>query len=148
VPGATSGASAPPTSSSRTTRTAPVGDIFNVFGPGSPEAAEPAALRTTDFVGIAIHCAHSADSKCAANPNAKSDPVPDEPGGYSGYQALFGTRYVDPAITGGNPCVNDTSGQPVEDAAGNCGFPGFDGMLAKNSLGYVAQMQESGVPVT
>jgi hypothetical protein len=128
--------------------TAPGGDIFNVFGPGSPEAAEPAALRTTDFVGIAIHCAHSADSKCAANPNAKSDPVPDEPGGYSGYQALFGTRYVDPAITGGNPCVNDTSGQPVEDAAGNCGFPGFDGMLAKNSLGYVAQMQESGVPVT
>ena len=27
--------------------TAPGGDIFNVFGPGSPEAAEPAALRTT-----------------------------------------------------------------------------------------------------
>ena len=44
--------------------------------------------------------------------------------------------------------MNDTSGQPIEDRAGNCGFPGFDGMLAKNTLGYVAQMQESGVPVT
>jgi len=128
--------------------TAPGGDIFNVFGPGSPEAAEPAALRTTDCVGIAVHCAQTADSKCSGNPNAKSDPVPDESGGYLGYQALYGTKYVDPAITGGNPCVNDTSGQPIEDTAGNCGFPGFDGMLAKNSLGYVARMQESGVPVT
>ena len=44
--------------------------------------------------------------------------------------------------------MNDTAGQPVKDSAGNCGFPGFDRMLAKNSLGYVAQMQENGVPVT
>ena len=36
----------------------------------------------------------------------------------------------------------------VTDAAGNCGFPGFDGMVAANSLGYVEQMQEAGVPVT
>jgi hypothetical protein len=128
--------------------TAPGGDIYNVYGPTSPEAAEPAALRTTDFVGIAIHCAQTASSKCAGNTNARSDPLPDEPGGYTGYQGLFGTKYVDPAVTGGNPCVNDTSGQPVKDGAGNCGFPGFDGMLAKNTLGYVAQMQESGVPVT
>jgi hypothetical protein len=126
----------------------PGGDIYNVYGPSSPEAAEPAALRTTDFVGIAIHCAQTPSSKCAGNTNARSDPLPDEPGGYSGFQALFGAKYVDPAVTGGNPCVNDTSGQPVQDPSGNCGFPGFDGMLAKNSLGYVEQMQESGVPVT
>jgi hypothetical protein len=126
---------------------APGGDIANVYGPASPEAAEPAALRTTDFVGIAIHCAQTAASKCTGNPNAKADPLPDEPGGYAGYQGLFGTKYVDPAIAGG-PCVNDTSGQPVKDPGGNCGFPGFDGMLARNSLGYVAQMQEAGVPVT
>jgi hypothetical protein len=37
---------------------APGGDIYNVYGPGSPEAMERAALRTTDFVGIAIHCAN------------------------------------------------------------------------------------------
>jgi hypothetical protein len=127
---------------------APGGDIFNVYGPGSPEAAEPAALRTTDFVGIAIHCAQTSSSKCAGNIHAKDDVLPDEPGGYAGYKALYGTKYVDPAITGGDPCVNDTSGQPIKDSGGNCGFPGFDGMLAKNSLGYVAQMQENGVPVT
>ena len=38
--------------------------------------------------------------------------------------------------------------QPIKDRAGNCGFPGFDGALAKNTLGMVAQMQENGVPVT
>ena len=127
---------------------APGGDIYNVYGPGSPEASEPAGLRTTDFVGIAIHCAQTADSKCASSDHAKADVLPDEPGGYTGYQALFGAKYVDPAITGGNPCVNDTAGNPVTDPASNCGFPGFDGMLAKNTLGYVAQMQESGIPVT
>jgi hypothetical protein len=44
--------------------------------------------------------------------------------------------------------VKDTNGQPVTDPVGRCGFPGFDGMLAKNTLGYVAAMQENGVPVT
>ncbi len=53
-----------------------------------------------------------------------------------------------PAIASGAPCVNDTAGMAIKDASGNCGFPGFDGMLASNTLGYVAQMQESGVPVT
>ena len=42
----------------------------------------------------------------------------------------------------------DTNGDPITDPVGRCGFPGFDGMLAKNTLGYVAAMQEAGVPVT
>ena len=75
-------------------------------------------------------------------------PAPGRAGRLPGYQALFGAKYVDPAVTGGNACVNDTAGQPVKDPRVNCGFPGFDAMLAKNTLGYVAQMQESGVPVT
>jgi hypothetical protein len=135
-------------------------DIQQVFGPNSPEAAENAAnsqLGQTDFVGIAIHCAQTDDSRCHGNTNARPDLLPDEPNddgtpgngnGYTGYQGLFGTKYVDPAITGGNPCVNDTDGNAVTDPVGNCGFPGFDGMLAKNTLGYVAAMQENGVPVT
>jgi hypothetical protein len=128
---------------------APGGDIYNVYGPSSPEAMEAPALRTTDFVGIAIHCAQTASSKCAGNIHAKDDLLPDEPGGYAGYKALFGAKYVGPAITGrSDACVNDTSGNPITDATSNCGFPGFDGMLAKNSLGYVEQMQENGVPVT
>jgi hypothetical protein len=132
--------------------TAPSGDMTRVFGVGSPEwneANDPAtrSKAQADFVGIAIHCSQASSSKCAGNPNAKPDPLPDEPGGYDGFQALYGAKYVDPAVAGA-PCVNDTAGAPITDPAGNCGFPGFDGMLAKNTLGYVAQMQEAGVPVT
>jgi hypothetical protein len=133
------------------TSTSATGDMTRVFGSGSPEWTEAQATpgkAQADFVGIAIHCAQVAASRCSSSPNAKDDPLPDEPGGYTGFKALFGAKYVDPAITGGNPCVNDTAGQPITDPAGNCGFPGFDGMLAKNTLGYVAQMQENGVPVT
>lgn len=127
---------------------APGGDIYNVYGAGSPEAAESSSLRTTDFVGIAVHCAQGAGSVCAGNAHAKADLLPDEPGGYDGYQALFGAKYVNPAITGGQAAVMSLDGQPVADANGNPGFPGFDGMTATNALGYVAQMQEAGIPVT
>jgi len=133
------------------TATNATGDITKVFGTGSPEFNEAStnpALAQTDFVGIAIHCGNASDSRCAGNANAKDDLLPDEPGGYTGFKGLFGSKYVDPAITGGSPCVNDTSGNPIKDPAGNCGFPGFDGMFAASTLGYVAQMQENGVPVT
>ncbi len=129
------------------------GDMTRVFGVGSPEwneAHDPAtkAKALTDYVGIAIHCAQTASSKCTGNANAKPDPLADEPGGYTGYQALYGAKYVDPAIANGNACVASTAGAAITDPNGNCGFPGFDGMLAQNTLGYIAQMQESGVPVT
>ena len=124
-------------------------DVANVYGADSPEAGEPPAQKTTDFVGIAIHCAQTATSVCTRSDHARDDLLPDEPGGYTGYKALFGTKYADPAITGGDVCVNDTSGNPiVGSGTTGCGFPGFDGMLAKNSLGYVEQMQENGVPIT
>ncbi|HEY7078010.1 MAG TPA: hypothetical protein VH418_21680 [Solirubrobacteraceae bacterium] len=125
-------------------------DITQVFGPDSPEAMEAASDQhkaQADFVGIAIHCA-AGGGKCAGDSAAKPDLLPDEPGGYTGFQALYGAKSVDPAITGGNPCVTNTAGEQIKDPDGNCGFPGFDAMLAKNTLGYVAQMQENGVPVT
>ena len=143
--------------------TGPFGDMSEAFGTGSPEwndavasnaAPSGTALRAkafTDYVGIAIHCANGGGictSNATNTTNSRPDKLPDEPGGYLGYQALYGAKYVDPAITGGNPCVNNTEGQPVTDPFGRCGFPGFDWALAKNTLGYVAQMQESGVPVT
>ncbi len=130
---------------------APGGDIANVYGNPSPEASEPAALRTTDFVGIAVHCAQVQTSVCNnqyGRLHAKPDPLPDEPGGYDNYSALFGAKYVDPAITGGQAAVNDINGSPITDSSGNPGFPGFDSMSAANTLGYVAQMQEAGIPVT
>ena len=82
------------------------------------------------------------------NPKAKPDDATIYPGSDDGYKALFGAKYVNPAITGGQPCVKATDGTDITDPAGNCGFPGFDGALAKNTLGMVAQMQENGVPVT
>jgi hypothetical protein len=134
------------------TNTGPTGDMTRVFGVNSPEwleAQNNPQLALTDFVGIAVHCSQSTTSVCnSKGANPKPDPLADEPGGYTGFNALYGAKYVDPAITGGNACVNNTAGLPIQDAKGNCGFPGFDGMLATNTLGYVAQMQENGVPVT
>jgi hypothetical protein len=139
----------------------PTGDMTKVFGSGSPEWIEgrssqiapsgtaARALAQTDFVGIAIHCA-SGGGICNANSaNARPDQLPDESGGYNGFQGLFGAKYVNPAINNGSGSVGDVvNGQPITDPFGQPGFPGFDGMLAKNTLGYVAQMQETGVPVT
>jgi hypothetical protein len=134
-------------------------DIPTVFGAGSPQAAEAAAsahaapntaaalLAQTDFVGIAVHCG-SGGGLCGGNASARPDLLPDEPGGYSGFKGLFGAKYVNPAITGGLPAVQDTNGAAITDGFGQPGFPGFDSMMASNSLGYVAQMQEHGVPVT
>jgi hypothetical protein len=142
------------------TATTPAGDMTKVFGAGSPEwleaqasnAAPPGTaarnLAQTDFVGMAIHCSQSPASICAGNPNARPDLLPDEPRGYGGYNALFGAKYVNPAITGGGAVVNNLNGQPITDQFGQPGFPGFDGLFASTTLSYVAQMQEAGVPVT
>lgn len=121
-------------------------DIPTVFGPGSPEAAEvasstPDANRNPqpafrDFVGIAIHCAKD-NAVCAGSSHARADLLPDEPGGYNGFQGLFGHKYVAPAIGG----VTGMDGTVLN------AFPGFDTMPANNTLGYIAQMQEHGVPV-
>ena len=123
-------------------------DVPKVFGAGSPEAAEAAAnpsLALTDFVGIGVHCAKGS-AVCAAG-SARPDLLPDEPGGYDGFQALYGAKYVNTVISPNGP-VTATNGTPIVDPQGRPGFPGFDGMSAANSLGYVAQMQEAGIPVT
>jgi hypothetical protein len=125
-------------------------DINKVFGAASPEAAEAKAnpaRAQADFVGIGVHCAQTSALCSSAGTAAHPDLLPDEPGGYAGYQGLFGAKSVDPAIAGA-AAVNATDGTPITDPQGNPGFPGFDGMSAANSLGYVAQMQEAGVPVT
>jgi hypothetical protein len=124
-------------------------DVPKVFGAGSAEAAEAAAnpsLASTDFVGIGVHCAQ-ASALCAAG-NARPDLLPDEPGGYTGYQGLFGAKYVNPVISPGGPVRTVDGSAVVTDTLGRPGFPGFDGMSAANSLGYLAAMQEAGVPVT
>jgi hypothetical protein len=155
------------------TATGPFGDMSEAFGTGSPEWTEAVASNAapsgtaarakalTDFVGIAIHCAQGGGI-CTQNPtnvtNSRLDKLPDEAGGYLGYLALYGAKYVNPAVcavpgascsmVSGQAAVNNTEGQPVTDPFGQPGFPGFDGALAKNTLGYLAQMQEAGIPVT
>jgi len=137
------------------TATGAGGDMTKVFGADSPEwleakasAAAPGGtaarqLAQTDFVGIAIHCA-SGGGICAGNANARPDLLPDEPGGYTGFSGLFGAKYVNPAIGG----VANLDGDPITDPFGQQGFPGFDGLFASTTLGYVARMQEQGIPVT
>jgi hypothetical protein len=129
-------------------------DIPKVFGDPSPEYTEFQAnpnLAFTDFVGIAVHCAAGADLCSSAN-NGKPDLLPDEPGGYSGFNALYGTKYVNPQLGGTGPdhlTLTDLNGQPIINPVSNTpGFPGFDGMPASVSLAFVADMQEHGIPVT
>jgi len=125
------------------------GDVNTVFGPNSPEGQEAATnrtLATADFEGIAIHCAQGASSACSSKgANAKPDVLPDEPGGYVGFNALFGNKNVQPVINPSGP-VLDLDGKVIADSHGNPGFPGFD-PTASQSLGYVATMLEAGVPV-
>ena len=125
-------------------------DIPTVFGAGSPEAMEVASnpgQAFADFVGIGVHCARGSNT-CAAANNGKADLLPDEPGGgYSGFNGLFGAKYVNPVIKPSGP-MTDLNGNVIQDATGHIGFPGFDGMEATVSLSWVAQMQEAGIPIT
>jgi hypothetical protein len=121
-------------------------DINNVFGSASPEAAEAASnfdQAVADFEGIAIHCARHSPI-CAES--GQADKLPDEPGGYVGFNALFGNYFVAPRINHGQPSVNDIDGHVIDDGNGHVGFPGFD-PSASQTLGYVATMLEAGVPV-
>jgi hypothetical protein len=155
-------------------------DLQNMFGAGSPEVAQynadPAFFKdqeVNDYEGIGVHCA-VASSFCSdatavkygqTSPSATAvaDVLPDEPGGYSGFQALIGHKYVAPQLGAGTANVMH-NGYAVTNAAGNLvdlngkeidgqftptpGFPGFGPISASQSLAYVADMQENGVPVT
>jgi hypothetical protein len=142
-------------------------DIPTVFGPNSPEANQTAAdpnpykdAEVAQYIGEAIHCAKGA-AICAGSSRPVADALPSEPGGYHGYQALFGAKYIAPAIGGGPNQFHD--GYRVTDANGNLvdlngntlgepygGGPGFTGFnpTATQTLAVLADMQEAGIPVT
>ncbi|MBV8132824.1 MAG: hypothetical protein JO282_09995 [Alphaproteobacteria bacterium] len=128
-------------------------DIDAVFGEGSAtdmavdtELASPnPAIRAkpvADFEGIIIHCAQNSPL-CAKN--SAPDLLPDEPGGYNGFTALYGNINVQPQIAPSGP-VKDLDGNIIADSFGNPGFPGFD-PTPSQTLGYLATMLEAGVPV-
>ena len=155
-------------------------DLPTVFGSGSPEVAQYNAdsdsfkdAEVADYVGVGVHCA-AGNTLCTSaqavkygqtspSSSAVADKLPTEPGGYSGYEGLFGARYVAPQLGAGTANVTH-NGYEVTNAAGNLvdlsgqqingafltnhpGFPGFS-PTASQSLAYIADMQESGVPVT
>jgi hypothetical protein len=157
-------------------------DIPKVFGANSPEAQQLAAdsgaapffdNEVRDYVGLGVHCAKGNDvcadatgvkfGQTSATPTAAPDLLPNEPGGYNGYQALFGSRYVAPLLGAGTPNLTH-NGVPVTNAAGNltdlfgneiqnpfaspaAGFPGFGDINAAQTLSYAAGMLEHGIPV-
>jgi predicted transcriptional regulator len=129
-------------------------DVPTVFGAGSPEAIQaaadspgtPATQTFADYIGIGVHCAQDS-SVCAAANHGRPDLLPDEPNGYTGYNGLFGAKYVDPIIKPSGP-MTDLDGNTIQDQNHHIGFPGFDGMTATVSLSWIAQMQEAGVPIT
>src|SRR5262249_214458 len=141
--------------------------VPTVFGAGSPEAAQTAAdpdrfkdVEVAQYVGEAVHCAQGA-AICADSPRAVGDVLPTEPGGHHGYQALFGAKYIAPAIggranvtekgrqiTGGNGDLVDLDGNTLQEPFTHTpGFPGFN-PTASQSLAVLADMQEAGIPVT
>jgi hypothetical protein len=124
-------------------------DISTVYGPASSEAAEAKSNRTkaiADFEGIAVHCA-AGSAVCSSANGGEPDVLPQEPGGYAGFNGLFGHKFVAPVISPGGPLL-DLDGNVITDGNGNQGFPGFTPITASQSLGYVAAMQEHGINVT
>jgi len=122
-------------------------DVFKVFGgPTSPQGMESSSNQNNDFIGASIHCALG-DPICQSNPTlgvvGVSDTLPDEPGGYTGYQALFGLKYINPALTGSpTGSITDYHGVPLT------GFNqlNFDPTPAQ-TLAVVEAMLQKGIPV-
>jgi hypothetical protein len=112
-------------------------DVKKVFGATSAQAQETGGNQTNDFIGVAVHCALNS-ALCSAQNNAVSDLLPDEPGGYSGYQALFGIKYIAPALGG----FTDYNGTPLT------GFSALNfNPQPSQTLAVVETMLKKGIPV-
>jgi arylsulfatase A-like enzyme len=127
------------------------GDVITVYGAGSPEATEANSNHNkavADFEGISIHCAQNSPLCAAAGTHAKPDLLPDEPGGYTGFNGIFGNLYIQPVINPSGPIL-DLDGNVIASVTSTGTFPGFPGFdpTASQSLGYVATLLEAGVPV-
>jgi len=115
-------------------------DIANIFGSSVASTA-----ATQDYEGVAVHCAKG--SSLCSNSFAKPDLLPDEPGGYSGFSALYGNINVQPVISPSGP-VTDLDGIVITDPFSNKpGFPTDFDPSATASLGYAAKMLEAGIQV-
>ena len=134
------GVSARRTSSSRTTRPRPAGDMTQRLrhrlarverGERRPAARADRLRRHRDPLRA------GAPALCATTPNAK----PDDAARRARRSTTATRRSSAPSTStrrspAATACVKATDGDAtITDPAGNCGFPGFDGVLAKNTLG-------------
>lgn len=112
-------------------------DVAKVFGATSAQAQESGSNQTNDFIGAAIHCAQSSPF-CASGSGAVDDLLTDEPGGYNGFQALFGLKYIAPALGG----ITDYNGNAIT------GFSAIDfDPVPSQTLAAVETMLKKGIPV-
>jgi hypothetical protein len=128
-----------------------VPDVPLVFGANSPEAKEAenpklANKAEADYMGLSVHCAQGS-AICGSARGGVPDLLSNEPGGYSGYSALFGNKFIQPVISPSGP-VRDLNGTVIKDSSGDIGFPGYDGMIGPVGLAYTLDMQTHGIPVT
>jgi len=127
-------------------------DVNQTFGASSPQATDP--NQFADYYGVAVHCA-ATDPLCSNANGGAADMLPNEPGGYNGFNALYGHKSITQALTttgqiSSTAVLTDINGNPIVDDFKNQltnGFPGFS-IAPQYSLGYVADLQEHGVPVT
>jgi hypothetical protein len=115
---------------------------------------------TTADEGISVHCANSGttgqpggicgDAETDPNVAAVPDNLPSEPGGYSNYYAMYGHRFVAPAVndrlnsvtTGGSTTLN------LLRSPATSSFPSFNSEDGNYTLGYTLAMQKAGIPIT
>ena len=136
------------------TRPNDIGTVFGITSTQAQEALANPSQAEADFEGIALHCAKGS-AACSGGRGGVPDVLPDEPAapdgseaGYTGYTALFGHKYLASLVSTTAP-ISDINGDPITNTdAMTYGFPGYGGLPAPVSLGYVAAMQEHGIPVT
>jgi hypothetical protein len=108
-------------------------DVNKAFGNPSPEASDPSQF--TNYTGIAVHCAKGSAICGNASTKTVDDLLPQEPGGYDGFKAIFGAKYLNQVVQ-----LKDIDGNPIT------GFAGFS-QPASETLGAIATMQEAGIPI-
>jgi hypothetical protein len=138
-------------------------DIANAFGANSAEEAQLTAdtseyqdQETNDYVGLSVHCAKGQQAAVCANAEAVKygqttpshtavpDLLPTEPGGYNGYSALFGHKYIQPVV--GPADVNDgsTTTRTLARASGHAFLPapasGTDTFPVADSAGNLTDL--------
>ena len=149
-------------------------DVQTVFGANSQQAQGIVAILNanpndnnfahqkarqsvnTDWLGVAVHCAQG--SPLCSGPNGAPDALPDEPGSFTNFRALFGDVNAAPVICANAPNACDANNMNghvrdvfrttvIADGFGRPGFPNIFSPTAAQSLGYAAAMLEAGVPI-